>query len=113
MGQPFATLTFTPRAKGKIILLVDFEGHAITASDWANTGNFGAYRVWLTQNSVTTNGTFYPMSTTRLKYAVQGVFSVEANLSVDCGLEISGGGLFTAVAYNVNVRAHLVKETSP
>jgi hypothetical protein len=112
MAQPFATLTFTPRAKGKIILLIDFDGHVITGSDWAGSGNYGEYRTWLTQSAATQNGTFMRMSSTRLKYAAQGLFNVEANAEVTCGLELNGGGAFTVAAYNITVRAHLVKETS-
>jgi hypothetical protein len=112
MGQPFATLTFTPRSRGKVILLVDFNGQVQSGTDWGNTGNYGTHRLFLTQNAVTTNTTVQRMSTGRLKYAVQGIFDVEANLEVDCGLELGGAGLFTVVAFDVTVRAHLVKETS-
>ena len=112
MTQPLATLTFTPRAKGKIILLVDFNGTSSGTSDWGSTGN-GRHRLWLTQNSVTTNGDWQPMSnTSRLKYTLQGLFNVEANLEVTCGLELGLSGLSSVTAYQVTIRAHLVKETS-
>lgn len=113
MSNPsYASITFTPRAAGKLALFVDFDGIVSTGNDWSLTGNYVTATPFILQSASYSYGTAQRMGTAKAKFAVQHTSLVAANASVECGIKIEAFGLSTGVVEFVNVRAQLLKETS-
>lgn len=98
--------TFTPTEACDVIVTATFSGQRTTGGDW---GSGAYYRMFCTQNSVTTNGQQLPMSTTRVPYTARARFSVVAGLAVEAGLFGGVSGASAVNFYNIEVIVELIK----
>lgn len=87
-------------------VIATFTAQVTAGSDW---GVSVTARVFKTQNSVQTNGNSISISTTRLPFTIQYVFSLSADYTIDVGLESNISGAATVNYYDVTVRYVLVK----
>lgn len=115
MANPFRseyTLSPTPRVAGKLVCLIDFVGQTITGNDWSTTGNYVTFRPYVLQSGTYDYGATQRMGTSKLKYSCQHVALIIPNTTTAVGIEMTAVGLSTGISEDVNIRAHLVKETS-
>lgn len=97
-----ATLSFTPRSSGKLLVIVDCRMTITGGSDW---GTAYTSRVFCTQNGVTTYGN--NKNAASGAWMCQGIFDVVAGLQVDCGLNVDCTGTTTITAQNITITASL------
>lgn len=100
-------LSITPAVACRLVVTVTFDAQTSgTSSDWGSTSP-QAYIV-MTQGSTVLYSSPQPLSTTRLRFAMQEAFDVAASaLTVELYIGTTVGR--NASAWNVNIQAEQIK----
>jgi hypothetical protein len=93
-------------ANSKLTVTATFEAQKTVSSDWST----GVYvRLYKTQNGSTSYGDSIRMGTTRLPFAIQYTFPLDAGFSIDCGIDWNPSEPTTTSFWDIKILAEVIK----
>lgn len=101
------SVSFVPGVACEVEVTAAFDAQQAAGSDWGPTGCTA--KLYMLQGGVYTYAEVKTTSTSRLRYSLQGVFSVAADAVAEFGLWCNAAGTAVITVWEADVRAALIK----